>query len=150
MLFFRIKRRRVRVSRKKSRKPTKAERAHYATHKEVARTFVIERLAYWQRWYETHAGEKFKEKLMWKSLAIRNTRSRWGSCSSKGGLNFNYRIIFLPPHLADYLIVHELCHLREMNHSGQFWSLVRQAIPDYIKCRAELMRIKMPDLISPS
>jgi len=75
-------------------------------------------------------------------IAIRNTKSRWGSCSTKGNLNFNYRIVFLPPKLADYLIVHELCHLKEFNHSKRFWDLVARAVPDYKKLQKELKKIK--------
>lgn len=67
----------------------------------------------------------------WNRIAIRNQQSRWGSCSSKKNLNFHYKIALLPPHLADYIIVHELCHLAQMNHSQHFWDLVAQTIPDW-------------------
>lgn len=76
-----------------------------------------------------HFGQLYN--LTYNRVAIRNTRSRWGSCSSKKNLNFNYRILFLPPELQDYLIVHELCHLQEMNHAKQFWDLVALQCPDY-------------------
>ena len=56
-------------------------------------------------------------------------------------LNFNYKLYFLPPHLCDYIIVHELCHLVELNHGQQFWDLVAQQIPEYKKCVAELKAI---------
>ena len=55
--------------------------------------------------------------------------TRWGSCSSKKNLNFNYKIIFLSPQEQNYLIIHELCHLQEMNHSPAFWSLVKKQTP---------------------
>lgn len=74
-------------------------------------------------------------------VAIRNQRTRWGSCSKRGNLNFNYRIASLPLHLADYVIVHELCHLGEFNHSPQFWNLVARAIPDHRERRKELRGI---------
>ncbi len=73
-------------------------------------------------------------------VAIKNTKRRWGSCSSKGNLNFNYKIIYLKPHLADCLIVHELCHLGELNHSKRFWALVSQTIPNYAKINLELRK----------
>lgn len=74
-------------------------------------------------------------------IAIKNTKTRWGSCSSKGNLNFNYKIIYLSPVFADYLIVHELCHLGEMNHSRKFWALVSKIVPNYNIIDKELKRI---------
>lgn len=71
-------------------------------------------------------------------IAVRNSRSRWGSCSSKGTLSFNYKIAFLPERLADYLVVHELCHLKERNHGKSFWNLVIQRMPDYVSRRKAL------------
>lgn len=77
-------------------------------------------------------------RLSWKRIAIRNQRTRWGSCSRRGNLNFNYKIALLPPHLADYIIVHELCHLAQMNHAKKFWELVAQTIPDWRERRKEI------------
>ena len=82
----------------------------YLKHKEVARTLVRERLEYFNAFY----GYEYKR------IAIKNHKSRWGSCSKKGNLNFNYRIALLPSELADYIVVHELCHLGEFNHSPKF------------------------------
>lgn len=64
-------------------------------------------------------------------LTIRKQATRWGSCSTEGNLNFNYRIVLLPYPLAEYIVVHELCHLRELNHSSAFWNHVRAIVPDY-------------------
>ena len=64
-------------------------------------------------------------------ITIRNQRTRWGSCSSKGNLNFNCLMMLFPEDVRNYIIIHELCHRREMNHSRRFWSLVEQADPDY-------------------
>lgn len=69
---------------------------------------------------------------------IRNQKTRWGACSAKGNLGFNYRIAFLPPELADYVIVHELCHLGQFNHSRAFWELVEQQIPNHKELRHQL------------
>jgi predicted metal-dependent hydrolase len=69
----------------------------------------------------------------YKNISIRDQKSRWGSCSEKGNLNFNYRVFLLPEKEMDYIIIHEICHLKEMNHSRRFWNLVVQKSPNY-KC----------------
>ncbi len=71
-------------------------------------------------------------------INIKNQKTRWGSCSKKGNLNFNYKIVDLPEELLDYLIVHELCHLKEFNHSRNFWACVAQAQPNYKNSRQKL------------
>ena len=64
-------------------------------------------------------------------IAIRDQKSRWGSCSRKGNLNFNWKLIMAPPQALDYVVIHELCHLREFNHSPKFWALVAAQMPEY-------------------
>ena len=95
-----------------------------------ARRFVENRINYFNKFYNFKMNR----------VAIKNQSTRWGSCSSKGNLNFNYKIIYLRPALADYLIVHELCHLGELNHSKRFWALVKKTISDYIELNRELRR----------
>jgi predicted metal-dependent hydrolase len=69
----------------------------------------------------------------YNNIRIKDTKTRWGSCSSKSNLNFNYRIIMAPERVMDYIIVHELCHLKHMNHSKEFWNAVANYMPDYEK-----------------
>ena|SRR3989338_11284559 len=103
-------------------------RRDYTRYKEAARALVHARLAHFNMTYG----------FIWGRVAIRNQKSRWGSCSKKGNLNFSYRIALLPRELADYVIVHELCHLGEFNHSPRFWALVARACPEHRTLRARL------------
>lgn len=100
----------------------------YAQRKAAARQFVIERLD------QLNADYGFT----YQRVTIRNTNTRWGSCSAKANLNFHYRLLDLPSDLVDYIVVHELCHLQHLNHSAQFWQLVARRIPDYQIARARL------------
>ncbi len=93
-----------------------------------ARRLAHERLAYFNTLYATTHG----------SVAIRNQKTRWGSCTAKNNLSFNYKIVFLPEHLADYIIVHELCHTLEHNHSERFWTQVERTLPNHKELRKEL------------
>ncbi len=68
-------------------------------------------------------------------ITIRNQRSRWGSCSAKGNLNFNCLMMLMPEEIRDYIVVHELCHRLVMNHSAAFWRQVERVLPEYKKCR---------------
>jgi predicted metal-dependent hydrolase len=108
--------------------PRRSTRREYLRLKEEARALVHLRIQELNKPYGFKYGR----------ISIRNQKSRWGSCSKNGNLNFNYRIVQLPAHLADYLIVHELCHLKELNHGKRFWELVAKTIPDYAKRRKQL------------
>ena len=73
-----------------------------------------------------------------QKIAVREQKTRWGSCSTKGNINLNWKLIMAPPEIVDYVIVHELCHMRAMNHSKEFWKLVESYCPGYKKCRTWL------------
>lgn len=100
----------------------------YTEHKERAAKLAAERLAYFNIFY----GFRYNR------VTIRNQRTVWGSATCRGNLSFNYKIALLPDALSDYVIVHELCHLQEMNHSPRFWKLVERTIPDARALRREL------------
>ena len=106
------------------------EKKSYAAYKDAALRLVERRIL------ELNAHYGF----YYKSIRITNTKTQWGSCSRDGVLSFNYRIAFLEQKHADYLIVHELCHLQEFNHSPRFWKLVEQTIPDYIQARKDMRK----------
>ncbi|MBP6904919.1 MAG: M48 family metallopeptidase [Candidatus Pacebacteria bacterium] len=99
--------------------------------REAARTLVHARLAHFNQFYNFSYNKVF----------IKNQRTRWGSCSSNRNLNFNWKIITLSPEAQDYLIVHELCHLREFNHGQAFWDLVALQIPDYKRIRTTMRHV---------
>lgn len=77
-------------------------------------------------------------KVDYNRISIREQSTRWGSCSAKGNLNFNWKLLLMPPRVLDYVVVHELAHRWEMNHSKRFWAVVGQAMPDYIEQRKRL------------
>jgi len=110
----------------------KSDKGDYLKYKENALALAENRIRYFNKIYQ-----------FWlNAINIKNQKTRWGSCSRKGNLNFNYKIALLPLQLADYIIVHELCHLGEFNHSRKFWDLVGKTIPDYGLLRNELRKGK--------
>jgi predicted metal-dependent hydrolase len=76
----------------------------------------------------------------WSRIRVGDPRSRWGSCSTRGTLSFSWRLVMAPAWVADYVVVHELCHLRQMNHSRRFWQLVDEAYPSRRAAQAWLKR----------
>lgn len=93
-----------------------------------------------EKFYKEQAVKVLKErtdyysnilKVAPKSIVVKNQKTLWGSCSSKGNINYNYKIVMAPLKILDYIVVHELCHLVHMNHSKDFWHLVESIIPDF-------------------
>lgn len=99
-------------------------------YRQEAREYLGERTARWSAIMKVDYGR----------IAIRDQATRWGSCSAKGNLNFNWRLVLLPEELADYVVVHELAHRVHMNHSPAFWQVVERELPDYRLRRRELKR----------
>ena len=92
-----------------------------AWYKKVASQVLADRLAF------------IEDRIRLKSTALKfsDSKGRWGSCHSSGVIRLNWRVVMLPPRIIDYVIVHELCHLKEMNHSKNFWALVKKFLPEY-------------------
>lgn len=95
---------------------------------EAAKQYIPQRVAYFARRMGVTYGR----------ITIREQKTRWGSCSSKGNLNFNWKLMRMPPEALDYVVVHELAHRKEMNHSAQFWAIVEKELPDYRERRKML------------
>lgn len=108
-------------------------RRDYLKNKHLARELVLKKIQ-----------EFLAQGFVFNRVAIKNHTSRWGSCSKKGNLNFNYKIMYLPEQLAEYIVVHELCHLKVLNHSREFWDLLKTVLPDCHLRRQELRKIRMP------
>ena len=105
------------------------------------------------RWLQGQARRLFTRRLdhfaphmgvQWQRLSLSNARTRWGSASSNGAIRLNWRLIHLPPDLIDYVVVHELAHLHEMNHSPRFWAHVEKILPDWTERRRQLREAVVP------
>ena len=82
--------------------------------------------------------------VQWKKMSLSNARTRWGSARSDGSIRLNWRLLHFNPAVLDYVVVHELSHLREMNHSPRFWDTVRSVMPDYAALRLQLKSQPLP------
>lgn len=105
-------------------------RRDYQKYKEIALNLVEQKISHFNKIYNYSVGR----------IVIKNQKTRWGSASRRGNLNFNYKIALLPDKLADYVVVHELCHLQEFNHSKKFWDLLGKTIPNHPELKRELKK----------
>lgn len=110
----------------REQKKEKAELPRY-TEKEIKQLFekAMAHIPKRVRYFSDIIGVDYRR------ITIRNQKTRWGSCSAMGGLNFNCLLMETPPEVIDYVVVHELCHRKEMNHSERFWKEVETVLPDY-------------------
>ena len=113
-----------RIRRQKAERPPRDYEQNPALevqYRKEARRRITERAAY------------FAEKMGvdYGRIAIKAAKTRWGSCSAQGNLNFHWKLILMPPAILDYVVVHELAHRIEMNHSPRFWTQVERILPDY-------------------
>lgn len=112
-------------------KPKTYSKQELTEMKIKTRNLVRDRIQHFNAFYQ----------LEYHRLTIRNQKTRWGSCSSNKTLSFNCKLCLLPPALIDYVVVHEICHLKHMDHSVKFWSLVERQIPNHRSLRRQLRRL---------
>ena len=114
-----------------SRQPVYTEEEVKA-YREKAREVLSEKTAWWAE----------RMGITYGRISIRQQATRWGSCSGKGNLNYNWKLVLLPEDLQDYVVVHELAHRKEMNHSSRFWEIVKKELPDWEDKRRRLRDFK--------
>ena len=113
-----------------------SEKTAYLTNAEIqeladkALDYIPKRVEYFSKLIGVNYGR----------ITIRSQKTRWGSCSAKGNLNFNCLLMLTPPEIIDYVVVHELCHRKQMNHSSAFWAEVEKILPDYKERRLWLKK----------
>ena len=133
------------MKRQEKREMPEAEKKYY---RNLAREVLGARTGYYARkmgvTYGRISKKIFSERtayfakrmgVTYNRITIREQKTRWGSCSSVGNLNYNWKLVLMPPGVLDYVVVHELAHRREMNHSAAFWKVVATWMPDYKKYR---------------
>ncbi|HWQ77625.1 MAG TPA: SprT family zinc-dependent metalloprotease [Anaerovoracaceae bacterium] len=116
------------AERQDARKTIRLTKEEEAVYKKQAKAYLQQKCRHFSGIMGLRPGE----------IKVNGAKSRWGSCNRKGSINFTYRLLLAPEELTDYVVVHELAHLKEMNHSAKFWSIVEQTMPDYRARRKKL------------
>ncbi len=124
---------RTMVLKTKDTAPVISPKKQYVQYRHRAEAFIVRKVRHWNA--IMHCD--------YTRIVVRNQKTRWGSCSKTGTLSFHYQLFFLPEALADYVVVHELAHLKEMNHSAQFWREVGKILPDFAPRRAALRKFRL-------
>lgn len=109
---------------------TRNDNYHYHQHRESCLSLMQQKV---QSWNEIYRFDVTK-------IYIKQMSTRWGSCTPSGVLNFNYKVLFLPEPLQDYVAVHELCHIGHSNHSSSFWELIARALPDAAESKRQIKK----------
>jgi predicted metal-dependent hydrolase len=104
------------------------ENLDIAKQKKIAKTIVLEKIEYWSE----------KMRISYKNVRLSSARTRWGSCTHQNTISINWRLSLLPMELLDYVIIHELAHVKEKNHSSKFWDIVHKDCPDFKTLRKKL------------
>ena len=116
------------MKRQEKREMPEAEKKYY---RNLAREVLGARTGYYAR----------KMGVTYGRISIREQKTRWGSCSSVGNLNYNWKLVLMPPEILDYVVVHELCHILHHDHSAAFWREVERFFPDWRECRRQLAEV---------
>lgn len=118
------------IQKKEAEQKTRIQFPSFESSKARAKKLLLERARYWAEQYA----------VTFERVSIKRAATRWGSCSSKGNLNFHYRLYFLPEDLREYVVVHEICHLLHMDHSPAFWKEVERTMPAWRSYKRQLQK----------
>jgi predicted metal-dependent hydrolase len=124
-----------------SKSPKEARRKMQVNMEKLLKKILVDMLDHRLKKYSAISGFQFKV------FRVKKMKTRWGSCSSLGNLNFNIALSLMPIDVLDYIVVHELCHIKEPNHSSRFWAEVKKILPDYER-RKSWLRENERDLLA--
>ena len=116
-------------------------KSHNNSHKKILKKWIVDQILIYSRNYVDIISKSLSLNI--KAIKISNSFNYWGSCNSAGVIHLNWRLIFAPTQVLKYIIVHELCHLKEFNHTNNFWMLVKKFCPDY---KSQISWLKKNDI----